>query len=82
DKTGFHTLSSDVSSQNGSCSNSAPSRAGHRSGHNVFANAFSDPGLNTYTCTSASTSPAGFHFQFNDDQHSGDRSCRASSQSP
>jgi hypothetical protein len=84
DKTGFHTLSRDVSSQNGSCSNSLASRAGQGSGHNVFAklDAFSDPGLNTYTCTSASTSPAGLHFQFNDDQHSGDRSCRASSQSP
>ena len=82
DKTGFHPLARGVSSQNGSCSNSVASRAGQGSGHNVFANAFSDPGLNTSTCTSSSTSLAGFHFQFNDDQHSGDRSCRASSQSP
>lgn len=46
------------------------SRAGQGSGHNVFANAFSDPGLSTSTCTSASTSHAGFQFQFNDGQHS------------
>jgi hypothetical protein len=79
DKTGFHTLSRSVSSQ---CSNSVASRAGQGSGHNIFANAFSDPGLNTSTCTSASTSPARFHSQFNDGQHSSDRSRRASSQSP
>jgi hypothetical protein len=82
DKTGFHTLRRGVSSQNGSCSNSVASRAGQGSGHNVFANAFSDPGLNTSTYTSASTSPAGFHSQFNDGQHSGNRSCSAISQSP
>jgi hypothetical protein len=40
DRTGFHTLSRGVSSQNGSCSNSVASRAGQGSGHNVFANSF------------------------------------------
>ncbi|MDQ6862644.1 MAG: hypothetical protein M3044_02350 [Thermoproteota archaeon] len=82
DKPGSHTLGSSVSSQNGSCSSAVASRAGQGSSHVGFAHTSSDPGLNTSTCTSDSTSHAGFQGQANNGQHSGDRRCSASSQSP
>ena len=83
EKSGSHTVGPiSVSSGTGSCSISVSSRAGQGSPHIRGTDAFNDPGFKTATCTSVSGSNAGFDSQFNDGQHSADKSCSASSHSP
>jgi hypothetical protein len=64
-----------TSSNSGSCSTSASSRSGQGSPHFAGAFAFNDPGFKTGTCTSSSAGPSGLSSDFNDGQHSSDRSC-------
>jgi hypothetical protein len=81
DKSGLHNVGPvTVSSGTGSCSISFSSRAGEG---NVFApkshiigqSAFNDPGFKTGTCASTSAGPNGLSRNFDDGQHSSDRSC-------
>lgn len=65
-------------SPSGSCA-----LAGSRTqNHGIVASSFSDPGLNTATCSSSSSSSSGSSFGFDDGETSSDRSCSASSHSP
>lgn len=69
-----------TSSSGGSCSSSVSSRSGQdslggTSHHFAGAFAFNDPGFKTGTCTSSSAGPSGLSSDFNDGQHSSDRSC-------
>jgi len=64
-----------TSSNSGSCSTSVSGRSGQGSPHFAGAFAFNDPGFKTGTCTSSSAGPSGLSSDFNDGQHSSDRSC-------
>jgi hypothetical protein len=76
----IHGGSMSFSSSNGSCSSSVSGRSGEdslggTSHHFSGAFAFNDPGFKTGTCTSSSAGPSGLSSDFNDGQHSNDRSC-------
>src|SRR5947209_7150140 len=64
-----------TSSNSGSCSVTPSGRSGQGSPHFAGAFAFNDPGFKTGTCTSSSAGPSGLSSDFNDGQHSSDRSC-------
>jgi hypothetical protein len=76
----IHGGTMSTSSNSGSCSSSVSGRSGEdslggTSHHFAGAFAFNDPGFKTGTCTSSSAGPLGLSSDFNDGQHSSDRSC-------